>query len=112
MNNIDKETITVEYLIDVVKSQKKIIEDLNQTLSEYKKEITDLKDEILKLKKETVKPKIKPSKLNKDNNDDKVALPNSEYIQTDDTGARHDGHNAYCTQIGYAGFTQRDQLID
>ncbi len=70
IENIDKETLTVEYLIDVVKSQNQIIQDLNQILSEYKKEITDLKDEILKLKKETVKPKIKPSKLNKDNNDD------------------------------------------
>jgi hypothetical protein len=35
----------------------------------------------------------------------KVALPNSDYIQTDDTGARHDGVNGYCTQIGNEFFT-------
>jgi len=35
----------------------------------------------------------------------KVALQNSDYIQTDDTGARHNGVNGYCTQIGNEFFT-------
>ena len=35
----------------------------------------------------------------------KAALPNSPYVQTDDTGARHKGNNGYCTQIGNEFFT-------
>lgn len=35
----------------------------------------------------------------------KAGLSNPEYIQTDDTGARHDGKNGYCTQIGNEFFT-------
>jgi hypothetical protein len=29
-----------------------------------------------------------------------VGLQVSNYLQTDDTGARHDGKNGYCTYIG------------
>ena len=35
----------------------------------------------------------------------KAGLSNPEYIQTDDTGARHQGVNGYCTQIGNEFFT-------
>jgi hypothetical protein len=35
----------------------------------------------------------------------KAGLSNPEYIQTDDTGARHKGVNGYCTQIGNEFFT-------
>lgn len=35
----------------------------------------------------------------------KAGLENPDYIQTDDTGARHDGVNGYCTQIGNEFFT-------
>jgi hypothetical protein len=33
-----------------------------------------------------------------------VGLEVSPYIQTDDTGARHKGHNGYCTHVGNAWF--------
>jgi len=35
----------------------------------------------------------------------KAGLENSDFIQTDDTTARHDGINGYCTQIGNEFFT-------
>lgn len=35
----------------------------------------------------------------------KAGLSNPKYIQTDDTGARHQGVNGYCTQIGNEFFT-------
>jgi hypothetical protein len=35
----------------------------------------------------------------------KAGLSNPKYIQTDDTGARHNGVNGYCTQIGNEFFT-------
>jgi len=35
----------------------------------------------------------------------KAGLSNPKYIQTDDTGARHQGINGYCTQIGNEFFT-------
>jgi hypothetical protein len=35
----------------------------------------------------------------------KAGLSNPDYIQTDDTGARHNGVNGYCTQIGNEFFT-------
>ncbi len=35
----------------------------------------------------------------------KTAIPNSAYIQTDDTGARDQGKNRICTQIGNPFFT-------
>jgi hypothetical protein len=35
----------------------------------------------------------------------KAGLTNPNYIQTDDTGARHNGVNGYCTQIGNEFFT-------
>jgi len=35
----------------------------------------------------------------------KAGLSNCDFIQTDDTGARHDGVNGYCTQIGNEFFT-------
>jgi len=35
----------------------------------------------------------------------KAGLSNPKYIQTDDTGARHQGANGYCTQIGNEFFT-------
>jgi len=35
----------------------------------------------------------------------KAGLNNPQYIQTDDTGARHQGVNGYCTQIGNEFFT-------
>ena len=35
----------------------------------------------------------------------KAGLETPEYIQTDDTGARHNGKNGYCTQIGNEFFT-------
>ncbi len=35
----------------------------------------------------------------------KAGLSNPKYIQTDDTGARHNGTNGYCTQIGNEFFT-------
>jgi hypothetical protein len=35
----------------------------------------------------------------------KAGLTNPDFIQTDDTGARHDGVNGYCTQIGNEFFT-------
>ena len=34
-----------------------------------------------------------------------AAIEKSDYIQTDDTGARHKGHNCTCTQIGNTVFT-------
>jgi len=34
-----------------------------------------------------------------------TALRNSEYVQVDDTGARHQGKNGYCTQLGNEKFT-------
>jgi Transposase IS66 family len=40
-----------------------------------------------------------------------VALEVSPYIQVDDTGARHQGHNGYCTYVGndwFASFTSKD----
>lgn len=35
----------------------------------------------------------------------KAGLNNPQYVQTDDTGARHKGTNGYCTQIGNEFFT-------
>ncbi len=35
----------------------------------------------------------------------KIGLPVSQYIHTDDTGARHKGKNAYFTHIGNEFFT-------
>ena len=35
----------------------------------------------------------------------KAGLENPDFIQTDDTGARHNGKNGYCTQIGNEFFT-------
>src|SRR5271166_545493 len=40
-----------------------------------------------------------------------VGLEVSPYIQADDTGARHQGHNGYCTYVGndwFASFTSSD----
>src|SRR5271166_4116555 len=40
-----------------------------------------------------------------------VGLQVSPYVQTDDTGARHQGHNGYCTYVGndwFASFTSTD----
>jgi hypothetical protein len=34
----------------------------------------------------------------------RVGLAVSKFIHTDDTGARHQGKNGYCTQIGNAWF--------
>ena len=34
-----------------------------------------------------------------------TGLKFSVYVQTDDTGARHNGKNGYCTQIGNENFT-------
>ena len=35
----------------------------------------------------------------------RVGLETATYVHTDDTGARHQGHNGYCTVIGNAYFT-------
>jgi len=34
-----------------------------------------------------------------------AGLQSSDYIQVDDTGARHQGKNGFCTQIGIQAFT-------
>jgi hypothetical protein len=103
------------------------IEELNELegllwslLREREEFIGELKDEIARLKGEKGRPKIKPSRLEpagkssqeeKENNQEtsenqekkkilRVGLLVSSYINTDDTGARHQGKNSYCTQIG------------
>lgn len=44
--------------------------------------------------------------FHKENNEVlQAGLKDSKYIQTDDTGARHEGKNGYCTCIGNAFFT-------
>ena len=103
------------------------IEELNELegllwslLREREEFIGELKDEIARLKGEKGRPKIKPSRLEppgkssqeeKENKQEtsenqekqeilRVGLLVSSYINTDDTGARHQGKNSYCTQIG------------
>jgi hypothetical protein len=36
----------------------------------------------------------------------RVGLMGSSYINTDDTGARHQGRNSYCTHIGNEWFAR------
>ena len=55
-----------------------------------------LRDEIVRLKNSTKRPRFKPKK----GEVLAVGLAVSKYVQTDDTGARHDGKGGYCTAVG------------
>ncbi len=89
-------------------------------LREREECILQLKDEIARLKGEKGKPKIKPSRLEPkekasqpeadgqecpgEEKEDSQKLSGANYINTDDTSARHQGVNSYCTHIGNQWF--------
>ena len=100
----------------LVEEQRKLIEKLSKQLANQKTRIEQLEAELLAKKKLKGKPKLSASLLNQPEPKEhqifereqhqvlRAGLETATYIHTDDTGARHNGKNGYCTVIGNDDF--------